>query len=105
MERAMIDEKNVSTDWMESVFDDYPVQDRNTMVGFIHHCPVIAHWNSNVIVWEVMPIGWEDHTYAFLLLEQRLKEWENEEQNVYSTIQHGELGKFQIIQSFYFKED
>ena len=106
MERALINGKDVTTDWMESIFDSSDViRYRNKMVGFIHHCPLIAYWGDNTVVWEVMPIESEDHLSAYILLEDRLNKYENGDGDIYSTIEHGELGRFQIIQHFYFKED
>ena len=105
-ELAFVNEKDVTTDWMESIFDSADVvKDRKTMVGFINHCVVTAHWADNVIIWEVSARLLTDYCYATLLLEQRLKEWEDDEQNVYSEIESIGNGKYGFIQSFFFKED
>lgn len=107
MERALINEKDVCTDWMESVFDSSSVvEHRRMMLGFIWSCVVYAEWQDNTITWRVMQdIGRGDSIGAYYILEERLKALESEDQNIYSTIQHGELGKLELVQSFYFKED
>jgi hypothetical protein len=50
-------------------------------------------------------IGQGDSIGAYHILNERLKEMESDEQNIFSRIQHGELGKLELVQSFYFKED
>lgn len=107
MEKAFVNEKDVTTDWMEVVFDSANVvEHRRMMVGFIWDCVVYAEWHDNTITWRVMQdIGRGDSIGAYHILEERLKALESDEQNVYSTIQHGELGKLELVQSFYFKED
>lgn len=103
---APIDKKNVTTDWMESVFDSADiVRDGHKMVGFINHCVVIASWENNVITWEVLPQLLTNYCYATLVLEQRLKEFETDEQNVYSEIETIGNGGWGFVQSFYFQED
>ena len=104
---ALIDGKDVTTDWLESIFDSDAVWDFHMMVGFINHSCVTCKYEKNVITWEVhRDMGRSsDDLYSYMLLEERLKAAESEEQNIYSMIQHGELGKLQIVQSFFFKND
>ena len=105
-ELAFVNEKDVTTDWMESVFDSADVvRDGRKMVGFINHCVVVASWENNVITWEVIAQPLTDYCYATLLLEQRLKEFETDEQNVYSEIETIGNSRWGFIQSFYFRED
>jgi hypothetical protein len=104
---APIDGKNVGTDWMDAVFDSADVvEHRRMMLGFIWNCVVYAEWHDNTITWRVMQdIGQGDSIGAYHILNERLKEMESDEQNIFSRIQHGELGKLELVQSFYFKED
>ena len=104
-ERAFLNGKDVTTDWMESVFDSDVTRDRNTMVGFINHSVVIAHWSDNVVEWEVRQVGLSDHYYAALLLKNRLIECEDDVQNVFSVLESLGGDKLGLIQRFYFKED
>ena len=102
----MIDGKDVTTDWLECVFDDAEViRDYHRVVGFIKHCLVSCSYNDNRIIWEVID---KHDISAYMILEERLRFLEGLEEdhpNVYSVIQHGEVNKWQIIQNFYFKED
>lgn len=106
-EIALINEKDVTTDWIESVFDsDNFVRDTNLIIGMLNHCAVQAVWSSNTITWLVSEkLGRGDSIYAFMLLEQRLRSFESEEQNIYSVMERGDVNKFEIIQRFYFKEE
>ena len=98
--KAYINEKDVTTDWMESVFDSPSVlMHKNNMCGYIGDTIVFATWEDNAIDWQIFRVG--DWAEAYLILEQRLKAWKDEEQNVYSEFFYGGLN---ITQHFYFKE-
>ena len=104
---ALINEKDVTTDWMESVFDsDDFLRDTRLMIGMINHCAVQATWNDNTITWHISKdLGRGVPVTAYIILEQRLLAWESIEQNIYSKIEHGEIGQYEIIQRFYFKDE
>lgn len=104
---ALINEKDVTTDWMESVFDsDNLVRDTRLVIGLLNHCVVQATWNENSITWLISKeLGRGCAKTAYLLLEQRLKEFESIEQNIYSVFEHGDIGKYEIVQHFYFKDE
>ena len=104
---APIDEKNVTTDWLESIFDyDCFARDVRTMIGIIKHCVVKVSWDYNRITWEISKdISTGDTIDAYMILEERLKAAESGEQNIFSIIQHGESGRLQIVQTFFFRAD
>ena len=98
--KAIIDGKNVTTDWIGEVFDaaDY-TQDGKCMVGFVGHFPVLVAWDDNNIVWQSI-LGGED---CLDVLEKRLALFEDEESNIYS--ERKRVARNLILQSLYFKED
>lgn len=98
--KAIIDEKNVTADWIGEVFDaaDY-TQDGKCMMGFVGHFPVLVAWDDNNIVWQAT-LGGEK---CLDVLEFRLAWLEEEESNIYS--ERKRLGQNLILQSFYFKEE
>ena len=98
--KAIIDEKNVTTDWIGEVFDfaDY-TQDKKCMVGFVEHFPVLVAWNENDIVWQAILGGGN----CLDVLEKRLALFEDEDSNIYS--ERKRVASNLILQSLYFKED
>lgn len=97
--KAFINEKDVSTDWIDCVFDDFRiVQSCNQIVGFVGEMPVYCFWspNDNIINWRA-----EDNECA-AEIRKRLQSCESEEKEIYS-----ECYTFgnSIIQKFYFKND
>ena len=75
---APLDEKNVTTDWIEMVFDDYNCtcgghKDRS-YVGFVNECAVLARIHNNSLWWNIMHWKYNDdkvqETYR-ILLEKR----------------------------------
>ena len=98
--KAIIDEKNVTTDWIGEVFDraDY-TQDGKCIVGFVSHFPMLVAWTSNNIVWQAV-LGGEN---CLDVLEKRLALFEDEESNIYS--ERKRVARNIVLQSFYFKED
>lgn len=104
---APVDGKNVDTDWIETIFDnDGFARDARLMVGMINHCVVQVSWNVNTMLWQVSKeLGYGEPLIAYMILEERLRKAETPDQNIYSMIQHGELGKYQIVQTFYFRDE
>lgn len=97
---APIDGKNVTTDWIEDIFDmaDF-TRDGKCMVGFVSHYPVLVAWSDNYIVWQAV-LGGEN---CLDVLEKRLALFEDEESDIYS--ERKRVANNLILQSFYFKED
>lgn len=103
---ALLNEKDVTTDWIDSVFDSPNlIYDTRKVVGFIKGCVVMASWSYNVVTWHVSKEFGGDHVSAFLILEERLKAWESEEQNVYSDIEHEGCSRYVLTQTFYFRDE
>lgn len=102
---AMINGKDVTTDWIEEVFDDdCAVKDGNMMIGFINHKAVQVSWERNTLSWIVSnEFGVGDPAFTLLVLRERLIALETEEQNVFSVITK-DFGKNKLRQKFYFKE-
>lgn len=101
MERmiAPIDEKNVCTDWIDSIFDNANcIMEENSVVGYVNTYPVLATWNNNTIVWKAI-LGGES---CLNELKKRLSEFESPESDIYS---ERKIVRHLILQSFYFKED
>ena len=98
--KAIIDGKNVTTDWIGEVFDmaNY-TQDGECITGFVSHFPVLAAWDDNYIVWQTVLGG----GLCLDVLEKRLALFEDEESNIYS--ERKRVANNLILQSFYFKED
>ena len=106
MERALINEKDVCTDWIEQVFDDYQtINNSHDVVGLLHDCVVRCTWDNYYMKWKVSRDMGGDCASAFILLEQRLNEWEGDENsNIFSIVEHTDT-PYELQQRFYFKED
>ena len=102
---AMINGKDVTTDWLESIFDeDCVVKDGNMMIGFINHKAVQVSWERNTLSWLVSnEFGVGDPAFTLLVLRERLMALETEEQNVFSVIKES-IPFRRLWQDFYFKE-
>jgi hypothetical protein len=104
---AYIDDKDVTTDWLDNIFDtlDFLYSTRR-QIGIVAGCVVSVSWHSNVVEWQVSKDMGGDYNSAYLILEERLKSMESKEQNVYSEIKHeNDNGKLCIWQSFYFRDE
>ena len=106
---APIDEKNVTSDWIDSIFDDYNVttaiyRHGEKLVGFVGGevvCCQYSH-NNNTINWKIFAEGEKVETTKSEL-KKRLQQFENgEETDLFSIIRETEN---QLMQSFYFKGD
>ena len=71
--KAMVDGKNVTTDWIESVFDSADfVYDVRTIIGFINRCVVQARWDENKVTWTISrELGYGKHD-QFTMHHQRI---------------------------------
>ena len=104
--QAPVDDKNVTTDWLESIFDsDDFARDTCRMVGFICGCVVSARWYANVVDWLISQDMGGDYVTAMIILEERLRKAESPEQGIYSKIEHSREGRYGIRQKFYFRDE
>lgn len=96
---ANIDEKNVSTDWIEEVFDNGKcVMTDCRAVGFVKDYPVSAHWRTsdNTIFWSC------DSKAVLFEVGKRLQALEDKDSALFSNF--GIVGDT-VVQTFYFQTD
>ena len=105
---APIDEKNVCTDWIEQIFDDYNVvcttkHHMNKVCGFVDGVLVECVYQSghNEINWYVYGLQ-PDVDSTISKVKTRLLDFENGESDLYSEITDHES---YLSQRFYFKPD
>lgn len=103
--KAPIDEKNVTSDWIEEVFD-YSVMIDNVCTGFIRDCLVTCKYESNNLYWEVetmfFNIG-KDADAAFTELKNRLETFDDDDSLFVRT--HIYERKKCLVQQFFFRQD
>lgn len=106
---APIDEKNVCSDWIEDVFDEYSTihtekRGKNTFVGFVSDCVCICSYSfgNNTLKWQIIADRKEDAESAIKTLSERLREYgkENETLQTEYTTEGNTL-----YQSFFFVEE
>ena len=52
---APLDEKNVTTDWIEELFDDQSaLYGKDKMLGFMAGAAMQASWSGNMLKWKVL---------------------------------------------------
>lgn len=105
---APIDEKNVTSDWIEDVFDDC-VRNGDKFVGFIGECVVMCECRNYYIDWKVEQECFNRQTSkrmeTFTELKKRLKNMDEEDQNiVVKYLPFGE-GVTALTQQFYFRDE
>lgn len=75
--KAPIDEKNITSDWIQDVFDNFNcVQCGEKYAGFINGVPAWCEIHDNFISWELC--GDEGIERAFGILKYRLAQFDNE---------------------------
>ena len=100
---ALIDGKDVTTDWIEEVFDNFEcIKRKKEFLGYLMGNVLYAVCWGNMITWEILDGNEKD--FAFDVLKHHLEGLESDEQNIYSEIS-ANLKNHTIIQKFYFKED
>lgn len=98
---ALIDEKDVMTDWVQDVFDSGScVTSGCQALGFIDEHPVYVHWQNNTMIWQIVEDCDIDYKVILSEIKQRLLEFEDPESEVFS-----EMCVFNhfIMQFFYYK--
>ena len=100
---APIDGKNVSTDWIDAVFDGMNyVSNGCQMAGYVKDSLVSCSWHDNRIEWK----AYDDKEKTLAELKKRLKEFQNDDpyaycyESVYDEIYV--IGDICLIQLFYF---
>ena len=71
---APIDNKNVTTDWIEDVFDNQSCiwGENKSAVGYINEEPVIAAWDRNLLLWQFSLITSLEDSISLSILKDRL---------------------------------
>lgn len=98
---AELDEKNVTTDWIEEMFDDmYAIHGDDKELGFMGGAAMQASWSGNELYWKVLD---GDCQAAFKCLRERNRErFEEEETSL--IIKEQILGNV-CTWKFYWKEE
>lgn len=103
---APIDEKNVTTDWIEYVFDGADcVRRENMFTGFVKGSACSCVYYKNRIFWEVHHNFCKDAIASYDELIRRLKECDKDTETL--IIEYNESMRENLIlgQAFYWKED
>jgi len=72
---APFDEKNITTDWIEELFDDQSaLYGKHKMLGFMAGAAVLASWSGNCLTWNVLDSPSTSRMEAIKKLRERY--WE-----------------------------
>lgn len=75
---APLDEKNVTTDWIEEMFDDQSaLYGKNGMLGFVDGAAVLASWSAHILMWKVL--DGDSHEAIMRLIERYEERYPDEE--------------------------
>lgn len=107
---APIDEKNITSDWIEDIFDNccFGGKKNNIYVGFIKNCVVLCEYNDNVINWKVESECFnkeEARKSAFNELRKRLKTIDKESFDLVVKYSPFDKDVTCLTQSFFFKDE
>lgn len=98
---APLDETNVTTDWIEEIFDNGNCTcNGSRIVGFVRDAPVYAIYYDNVVRWTVLDSFLPSDRINELI--RRLDRYENPDEVVFS--EKTVIGKT-LTQRFFFRED
>lgn len=101
---APFDEKNVSTDWIQDVFDNQScVWNGQKAIGFINNHPVLVAWSDNILLWQ-FPLVTDIEEFGDLaVLRDRLKIYEDDPDNNFVT-KDSIVGNL-LMQKYYWKNE
>ena len=110
---APLDEKNLTTDWIEEVFDNYSCscggKRNNVYTGIVEDCPVSCFVTHNRVMWHVDPHigGVPNAGHAYCSLISRLKDLFDEDENPGIVVEYDDSMKdgYFLVQTFYFKDE
>ena len=97
---APIDEKNITTDWLETIFDgwDYTCNSNGkTYLGFVSNSPIIARIEGHTITWT-----WINDSMYNGILKGRLNACDTDDDCITCKYTNTDNG---IIQEFYFNDN
>ena len=96
------DEKNVMSDWIEEIFDDYSaICNGRKLLGYVNNAPVYAKYSGNIIKWKVIEDIQLEIDCTIIELKKRLKEREDPER-LFSVFK---VDGSTLIQSFYWPNE
>ena len=107
---APIDEKNITSDWIEDIFDNccFGGKGNNIYVGFIKDCVVLCEYHGNVINWKVESEcfnGKDERENAFNELKKRLVDIDEETPDIVVKYSPFDKDVTCLTQSFFFKDE
>ena len=113
-QKAPIDNKNVTTDWIESIFDEGNCTcggyNAEFYTGFIQGCAVVAQINNNELRWQISAAFWSswkiEEVYRVLMMRlKKCDEDQDENSSIYCEYYEVLRKDGYLVQQFYFKDD
>ena len=100
---ALLDEKDITTDWIQDVFDDYSCVwgARKSAVGYVCEQPVLVAWSDNDLLWKFMEQNTIEHSNFLAVLKDRLSIYDENEGLVIKSKVIGNL----YWQKFYWEDE
>jgi hypothetical protein len=100
---APIDGKNVTTDWIEDIFDNLScVKKQDCAVGFINDQPVLAAWSGNYLVWKFLELETIKDSVPLAELRKRLEKYHDPERDLEEKF--AIIGNL-LLQQFFWKDE
>lgn len=99
---APIDGKNVTTDWIEDIFDSQMcLYGKNSRLGYINDEVVLARWEENKLMWEFLRKNYLNS----ILLSTLIKRLAEHYDLMGDLVEKFDLQENTLVQSFYWKEE
>lgn len=104
---APLDEKNVTTDWIDDIFDDSRcIQNGSgTYTGFVEDSVCSCLVGRHTIIWEINSNYSRDAEKSYNELEKRLKAIDNENPDLVVKYDTSMKEMLFLGQKFYFKDE
>ena len=101
---APLDEKNVTTDWIEEMFDDQSaLYGKNKMLGFMAGAAMQASWSGNMLKWKVLDGTCRNRIEAIRKLRERYKGRYPDKESPFILKKQSLIGEYIMI--FYWKNE
>ena len=107
---APIDDKNITTDWIEEIFDDQSaLRSKHGFMGFIAGVGVVCYIKGNKLQWMLIHGGYyeseSDRCKALDTLYKRLQEKDKDNEEYDITTEYYRIGLVGLSQSFYWNNN
>ena len=107
---APIDDKNITTDWIEEIFDDQSaLRSKHGFMGFIAGVGVVCYIKGNKLQWMLIHGGYYesegDMRKALDTLYKRLQEKDKDNEEYDITTEYYRIGLIGLNQSFYWNNN